>query len=355
MTMTDLQSRAAAGEGDAQLLLARQLSAAGRRAEAEGWLRRAADGGHVEAMAALGLFLLSQPPPAAPTVLADARRFLAAAGERGHGASAHLVSLMLAIEPRVQGNWRQAMTQLCHAAKAGHSGARTTLTFLADQPGEDWQQLHDAVDVKAWLAVPPIRKISTAPFVAVAEGFLPPRVCDWIMRRAGPKLQPARVYNQGGTASAAPGRNNSEMHFPFPELDLAILMTLKRAGTLLGVPIQGMEPTSVLHYKPGQEFRPHHDFLDPRVPSFAAEIAKAGQRIATFLIYLSGDFEDGETDFPQLGYRFKGRKGDAIFFHNVDARGAPDPRTLHAGRPPLRGEKWLLSQWIRGAGPPPPI
>lgn len=355
MNMSELQTRATAGDGDAQLLLARQLEAGGRRKDAEAWLRRAADAGHVEAMAALGLFLLSQPPPAAPNTVSDARRYLAQAGARGHGASAHIAALMLAIDHSIQGNWRQALAQLCHAAAAGHPAAQSTLAFLADDSDAkgDWQRLRDAIDLKSWMAVPQATIVSRTPFIAVAEGFLSPRMCDWIIRRAAPKLQPARVYNSQGTASAAAGRTNSEMHFPFPEMDLAILASLKRAGTLLGVPIQGMEPTSVLHYRPGQEFRQHHDFLDPRVPAFAAEIAKAGQRVATFLIYLNDDFTEGETDFPQLGYRFKGRKGDAIFFHNVDGRGMPDPRTLHAGRAPASGEKWLLSQWIRGAGAPP--
>lgn len=356
MIISDLQARAAAGDSEAQLLLARHLEAAGRRPDAETWLRRAAASGHVEAMAALGLFLLSQPPPAPPSTIGDARRFLAEAGTRGHAAAAHLASLMLAIEPSVQGNWRQALAQLRHGAQAGHPIAQTTLTFIADRPdlGKDWQRLHEAIDLKAWMAVPDVQKISASPFIAVAKSFLSPRMCDWIVERARPKLQPARVYNGQGAASAAAGRTNSEMHFPFPEMDLAIFASLKRAGMLLGVPIQGMEPTSVLHYRPGQEFRPHHDYLDPRVPAFAAEIANAGQRVATFLIYLSDDFTDGETDFPQLGYRFKGRKGDAIFFHNVDGRGIPDPRTLHAGRAPASGEKWLLSQWIRGRGAPPP-
>ena len=38
---------------------------------------------------------------------------------------------------------------------------------------------------------------------------------------------------------------------------------------------------------------------------------------------------------------------DALFFYNVDENGAPDPLTEHAGVPPTRGEKWLLSQFIR--------
>jgi hypothetical protein len=33
---------------------------------------------------------------------------------------------------------------------------------------------------------------------------------------------------------------------------------------------------------------------------------------------------------------------------NTDETGRPDRRTMHVGLPPTRGEKWLLSQWIRG-------
>jgi hypothetical protein len=34
-------------------------------------------------------------------------------------------------------------------------------------------------------------------------------------------------------------------------------------------------------------------------------------------------------------------------FRNVTASGAADRSTLHAGRPPAQGEKWLLSKWVR--------
>ena len=43
----------------------------------------------------------------------------------------------------------------------------------------------------------------------------------------------------------------------------------------------------------------------------------------------------------------RGGRGDALVFFNLDEAGQPDPRTLHAGLAPTRGEKWLLSQWIR--------
>ena len=73
-----------------------------------------------------------------------------------------------------------------------------------------------------------------------------------------------------------------------------------------------------------------------------------GQRLATLLLYLNDDYEAGRNRFSEvLEFRHKGRKGDAILFHNVLDSGVPDPRTLHAGLAPTRGEKWLFSQWLR--------
>jgi predicted 2-oxoglutarate/Fe(II)-dependent dioxygenase YbiX len=116
------------------------------------------------------------------------------------------------------------------------------------------------------------------------------------------------------------------------------------------------EPAQIMHYAPGEEFRPHYDFLTPDSPGMAAQIARYGQRIATFLLYLNEDFDGGETVFPLKDISYRGRAGDALFFANIDTANAPDPLTRHAGRPPTRGEKWILSQWIRdrSAGPPVP-
>ena len=108
-----------------------------------------------------------------------------------------------------------------------------------------------------------------------------------------------------------------------------------------------LEPFAVLHYAPGEEYGEHYDYLDPAIPAYAAELAQRGQRVATCLMYLNDDYEGGETDFPKLDVSFKGKKGDALIFFSVDASGRPDARTVHAGRTPTRGEKWLLSQFFR--------
>ena len=45
------------------------------------------------------------------------------------------------------------------------------------------------------------------------------------------------------------------------------------------------------------------------------------------------------------------RKGDALMWANTRPDGAIDHGTRHAGLPPIAGEKWVLSQWLRGRAP----
>ena len=108
-----------------------------------------------------------------------------------------------------------------------------------------------------------------------------------------------------------------------------------------------MEGPTVLHYAIGEEITNHYDFVNPRIPNYAAEIAQRGQRIVTFLVYLNDDYEGGETDFPSLGLRYHGAKGQGLFFTNALPNGEADLRMVHAGLPPKDNEKWLMSQFIR--------
>jgi prolyl 4-hydroxylase len=115
-----------------------------------------------------------------------------------------------------------------------------------------------------------------------------------------------------------------------------------------GVSDRMMEGPTVLHYSPGEQIQNHYDFVDPKsTQDYAGELARNGQRIITFLVYLNEEYEGGETDFPQLGIVYKGRRGDALYFVNALADLSPDMRMVHAGRPTTRGEKWLVTQFVR--------
>ena len=103
----------------------------------------------------------------------------------------------------------------------------------------------------------------------------------------------------------------------------------------------------MLHYDVGEEIENHYDFVDPSIQGYAEEVRTRGERVMTFLVYLNDDYAGGETEFPRLGIQHKGRRGEGLYFINVLPNGAPDERTWHAGRPPLSGEKWILSQFLR--------
>src|SRR5690606_35436408 len=120
-----------------------------------------------------------------------------------------------------------------------------------------------------------------------------------------------------------------------------------RIAFATGLPVVNMEGATVLHYDVGEQITNHYDFVDPSIPDYEDEVRVRGERVITFLGYLNDDYDGGETDFPRLGVRHKGRRGDGLYFVNALSTGAPDLRSLHAGRPPLRSEKWILSQFVR--------
>lgn len=165
---------------------------------------------------------------------------------------------------------------------------------------------------------------------------------------AAPRLMPAEVYDNDGLGSmSVSARTNTAAALDVLAVDVVSVFLTARMANSIGLPSQWFEAPTLLHYEPGEQFLPHFDFLSPDIPGQAEELARGGQRIGTLLVYLNEDYDGGETDFPRIRYRFKGRTGDALVFANVAPTGVPDRLTEHAGTPPTPGEKWLLSQWIR--------
>lgn len=347
------------GNAEANVLQARVLREEGRPREAEQLLRRAAAGGSIEAAAELGLHLFLAPPPVSDAAIHEAMDHIFAAAKAGHASSAHLASLIAAHDPSMPNHWELALDFAVHAASLGLGLAQFELAFLSSDreavaqlgsgkplSADTWSRLRKGIDVPSLLSRPHgLHVLSTSPYIAIAEGLASHTMCEWIVRRAKPALKKGKGYiTQPGVPVL---RTNSEVEYGFHELDLIHAAVRQRIANLSGLPLGGLEPPSVFHYAPGEEFTPHWDYLNPAIPALADEIARTGQCVATVLIYLSDDFEAGETEFIDIGIKTKGRKGDALIFRNVDQNGTPDIRTRHAGRAPMRGDKWLFSQFIR--------
>jgi prolyl 4-hydroxylase len=131
--------------------------------------------------------------------------------------------------------------------------------------------------------------------------------------------------------------------------DLVVNALNRRIAAMSGTRLDQGEPLQLLRYRPGGEYRTHMDALP----------AEPNQRVLTVLVYLSDDYEGGETSFPHAAITFRGKTGDALLFRNAGADGRPDPLSLHAGLPVTRGAKYLASRWIRAGRftypPPRPI
>jgi len=355
-SVSDIEIRASAGDPAAQLHMARALLDQGQTERGRDWLRRAAGAGLTEAKLALGERLLSQEP----YDVFDGYKWALAAAQDGNGRAEHLLAVATAEGLGARQDWHRALDHLERSAELGYARARLELTALADDWASadgtetggalrDWQALRRSVDIAAWLRSPTPQLLSASPRIAVAEKFASPETCRWLIERARPDLVRAQTIDPktGRGQYEASARTNSCTQFDVARMDMILVMLRARISRLIQLPVLGFEDTQILHYAPGEEFRPHFDFLDIAQPGHAMAVASGGQRVVTFLIYLNEGYDGGETAFPSLGRRYKGRTGDALFFYNALPDGAPDRRTLHAGSPTTRGEKYLFSQWIR--------
>lgn len=276
------------------------------------------------------------------------------AADRDHAEATCLLATLEAVGAGRRQDWSRAFDLLRLAAERGSEHARAQLRLLAgeeDTEAEDWSGLRERIDAQRLLQAPVPAALSEKPRLRVFEGFASAAECRWIVERFEPRLGPATIWDEEGTIRLDSRRTNSAFVVPVTDMDVVTQVVKTRISAATRLPEFIFEFPQVMRYSVGQEFKPHYDYLDPDIANLTGELGVRGQRIGTFLVYLNDDFEGGETQFPAAGLACRGRTGDALFFANVTADGRPDPLTLHAGLAPTRGEKWILSQWIRDRPP----
>lgn len=183
------------------------------------------------------------------------------------------------------------------------------------------------------------------PRVIVFAGLLSDEECDDLVALARPRLvRSETVDNSTGGSEVNAARTSSGMFFERGETAL-IGRIEQRIAALLNWPLDHGEGLQVLHYLPGAEYRPHHDYFDPQHPGSATILRRGGQRVATLVMYLNTPQGGGATTFPDVGLEVAPVKGSAVFF----SYDRPDASTLtlHGGAPVLGGEKWVATKWLR--------
>ena len=183
------------------------------------------------------------------------------------------------------------------------------------------------------------------PRVVVFGGLLSDEECDAMVALARPRLTRSEtVQTETGGSEVNPVRTSSGMFFGREENELCARIEA-RIARLLDWPLVNGEGLQVLHYLPGAEYKPHHDYFDPAKSGTPSIVVRGGQRVGTVVMYLNAPEKGGGTTFPDVALEVAPIKGNAVFF-SYD-RPHPITRTLHGGAPVIAGEKWVATKWLR--------
>jgi len=183
------------------------------------------------------------------------------------------------------------------------------------------------------------------PRVVVFGSLLSDEECEGLMALARPRLiRSETVDNATGGNEVNPARTSDGMFFERGETPL-ITRIEQRIADLVNWPVTHGEGLQILRYRPGAEYRPHHDYFDPKHPGSTPILARGGQRVATLVMYLNSPQAGGATTFPDVGLEVAPIRGNAVYFSYDRAHVAT--RTLHGGAPVVAGEKWVATKWLR--------
>lgn len=192
------------------------------------------------------------------------------------------------------------------------------------------------------------------PLIRRYKNLLTANECQQVIEFGRPRLSRSTTGNLD-QATVAQGRSSHQTW-----VKPADLPCLKRVSNFVaketGLPAENQEDFQLLHYKVGQEYGDHYDDCSPISAdrsSYEACLANRrkrgwGARVYTFFIYLNDVPEGGETCFPKLDLSFMPEQGSAILWGNRSEDGlSVHPRSLHAGAPVTKGEKWAINVWTR--------
>ncbi|XP_063444802.1 prolyl 4-hydroxylase subunit alpha-2-like isoform X3 [Mytilus trossulus] len=164
---------------------------------------------------------------------------------------------------------------------------------------------------------------------------------------ATPKLGRATVHNAKTGKLEFAHYRVSKSAWLRPDDDIVVERVNRRISAVTKLEMDTAEDLQIANYGIGGHYEPHFDFA--RKPnSIVAQIN--GNRIATFLTYMSDVEAGGATVFPYIGVKIFPKRGMAAFWYNLYKNGDGIYDTRHAACPVLVGTKWVSNKWIHERG-----
>lgn len=181
--------------------------------------------------------------------------------------------------------------------------------------------------------------------IVEVHNFLPVEACKYIIDRASKQAQQKSLLAEPKTDVRNPNIRNSE-ETSIGDNDPIVADISDRLVDITGVPRSHQEMDRIIHYKEGGQYLPHFDSPkddERRTRMFGDSIG----RLITVIIYLNDVAEGGETIFPNSNQFVKPEAGKAVIFQNILPDGQVIDTSFHGGAPVKKGEKWIMTKWIR--------
>ncbi|XP_077358833.1 prolyl 4-hydroxylase subunit alpha-1-like [Festucalex cinctus] len=172
---------------------------------------------------------------------------------------------------------------------------------------------------------------------------------ETIKTLARPKLARSKVRNTTDNSNYASRVRISQNAWLRNNQHPVVSKLIRRVGYVTGLEMATAESMQVANYGVGGVYEPHIDFQKKEVKNPYANLG-TGNRIATWLLYLSHVPAGGATVFPRMGAVSWPIKGSAVFWYNLLPSGDGDHYTQHAACPVLVGSKWVANTWLHEKG-----
>ena len=190
-----------------------------------------------------------------------------------------------------------------------------------------------------------VLNVMVNPRIVVFGSLLSDQECEELIALARPRLaRSLTVATKTGGEEINDDRTSNGMFFQRGESDVVRRLEA-RLARLLNWPEENGEGLQILRYRPGAEYKPHHDYFDPIHPGTPRILERGGQRVGTLVMYLNTPDGGGATTFPDVGLEVAPVRGNAVFF-SYD-RAHVSTKTLHGGAPVTAGQKWVATKWLR--------
>ena len=185
------------------------------------------------------------------------------------------------------------------------------------------------------------------PVISLVADVLDDDECDRLIEIGRARVQRSSVVDPDSGSEITINERKSEGAFVNGSADALVGTIDRRLAELFQQPMENGEDLHILRYDIGGEYRPHYDYFPEEQAGSRNHMLRGGQRVATIILYLNEVERGGETTFPDIGLRIHPRRGSALYFEYANELGQCDPKTLHAGTPVEKGEKWIATKWIR--------